>query len=319
MTDVNGKLIRQEFAMKGKMSFFGLTAAVDIDVTRTRLVLDGHLSPVILLKNSNLFSILVSPNEQPPPPAGSGASIHVSTDDSSNPLQISCRCTFLTISNNLYIDLSSSGLVFAFTHSSADITSFSVKGTISTTSISITSSLEFDFSFTLDVVIENVNLGSVCYDINLNADANVDFNWLAETWGLYISGTYDASLNNNHFSANVNLGPFDENFSDIESLCKQIIVLIKSSINTDLATVLPSLTPTDAVSLLVAFGFTFLDIALVLILLGFKPSDVLEVIKTIGKLSWDQIASIAFMVGLTADEAIDVMRGMGCGTWDLVW
>jgi len=316
MDDVNGKLIRQEFAISGNMLFYGLTAAVNLDITLSRLILDGRLSPVVLLGKSNLFSILASPDEQPQLAAGSGASIHISTDDTSNPLQISCQCTFLSISNNLYINLSSSGLVFAFAYASADITSFSVNGTISTSSMSITSTLEFDFSFTVDVVIESVNLGSVGYDVTLKAIAKVDFDWSVGTWRLYITGTYATD----QFSSTIDLGPFDENFSDIENLCDEIIESIKSSINADLATVLSSKSAHDAVTLLsLGFGLAFVDIALVLILLNFKPNAVLEAIKKVGQLTWTEIASIAYQIKLTVDDAIAVMQAMECATWDLVW
>src|SRR4051812_28124247 len=56
---VDGELMKQEFAMKGSMhiSPINFEASVDIDITASKVAVDGQLSPIIVLQE-NLFSIL---------------------------------------------------------------------------------------------------------------------------------------------------------------------------------------------------------------------------------------------------------------------
>lgn len=61
MTDPNGNVMKQEFALDGTWVFFGLQAIVNIDITDTSILVDGQVDPIVLAGNPKLFSILNKP------------------------------------------------------------------------------------------------------------------------------------------------------------------------------------------------------------------------------------------------------------------
>ncbi|KAG1769919.1 hypothetical protein EV702DRAFT_1250043 [Suillus placidus] len=114
LVDSNGTPMKQQFAMSGSFQIPSLHFSADgnVDISTSHVVVDGHLSPIVVL-NNKLFSILPSSHEIPPPPSGSGASIHVSVNDSSPfGVKISGRITFIGVSNDIYLEASSNGLTF---------------------------------------------------------------------------------------------------------------------------------------------------------------------------------------------------------------
>ncbi|KAG1772239.1 hypothetical protein EV702DRAFT_1201627 [Suillus placidus] len=131
LVDSKGNIMKQQFAMRGSFKIPSLHFSADgkVNICTSHVIIDGHLSPVVV--NKKLFSILASSNENPPPPSGSGASIHVSVNDDLSPFEL---------------EASSDGLAFSIDREWA--TDGSLSGIVKKEKLAISASLSISESYT---------------------------------------------------------------------------------------------------------------------------------------------------------------------------
>ncbi|THU92705.1 hypothetical protein K435DRAFT_862202 [Dendrothele bispora CBS 962.96] len=317
LVDEQGQLMKQEFMMKGSMQLpvIHFDADVDIDITRTNVVVDGHLSPIIVI-HERLFSILASPEEMPPPPSGTGASIHVSVNDGTNPsgAKVSGQFTFLGISNDIFFNATSRGLEFTFERDQW-ITDGSLSWLINSTHLILSAS----YNFSLHLTLPAVHIGSIYFgDIDIasfSATLDLDVTWSDVAWSLGVAGQYD--IFGLVVEKSLTVGA---DMQDLVSMAAHISSVIQQAFNVDLVQGLRALRDDlkQVLDILEAFGIEFRDMVKFLI----ESCEVglvqaIDAVKQAFNASWDVLADIIHYIGETAENALTVLEELGCADYDL--
>ncbi|KAG2339388.1 hypothetical protein BDR05DRAFT_967920 [Suillus weaverae] len=237
LVDSKGNVMNQQFAMRGSFKIPSLHFSADgnVNICTSHVIVDGHLSPVVVL-HKKLFSILASSDENPPPPSGSGASIHVSVNDGSSPfgVKISGRITFISVSNDIYLEASSDGLAFSIDRGWA--TDGSLSGIVNKEKLAISAS----YTFRNPILIPTLQIGSVLFGdvliVSFCASLDTTVDWSALSWVLTITGNiiiHDLTISKS-FTVGADL-------KDLTSLAGYISSAIKDSFASDLVKVLNDL------------------------------------------------------------------------------
>lgn len=304
LVDSKGIVIKQQFVMSGSFKLPDLDFSADgnVDISTSHVIVDGHLSPVVV-RDKMLFSILASSHENPPPPSGSGASIHISANDDSSPLgvKVSARITFLSVSNDIYLKASSDGLAFSVFREW--VTSGSLTGVVSKEKLAISAS----YTFPLDLLIPELQIGSVLFGdvliVSFSALLGTTFYWNA-LWTLTVTG--DIVIHGLTITRSFTVGA---DLKDLPGLADYISSAVKGSFASDLVKALNDLIPDIQLVLTILQDFdlslfdmiTFIvescgavvdwvpEVVHALIVLGFSPFLIVEVIVEIFDISVDEV------------------------------
>jgi hypothetical protein len=315
--DESGKPLKQRFMMEGsfKLPFIHFEAAMKIDVTPTKVTIDGYLSRIVVL-HEKLFSILPSPEESPPPPANTGASIHVHINDETSPFfaQASGQLTFLGLKKDLNFEISQKGLEFllaqdVWTNKGA------LSGSIDDTHLEVAAAYEF----ALDLIKPDFDVGVFHFEttriIAFGAAFSLNIIWENIQWELQISGSFQLFTLKIEKSFKVGAS-----LMDLEAIGKQVAQWIVGTLAEDFLSALKKILSSikDIINVLKEAGLAMAEILKFLITeLGVAFEEAARAIQEAFGVAWQVIVNLLKNLGYLAQEIVDGLKKVGIAIMDI--
>lgn len=289
-------------------------ANVQIGITMSKVVVEGHLSPIIIL-DKNLLSVLASPHENPPPPPSTGATIHIAATDGASPpdLRISGQVTFLGMSNDVYFDASPEGLKFAVERSWA--AGGSLTGTMNSKFLTLSGALRIR----LETIIPSVQVGSILFRdiriVDFEAALHVEVMWSAIAWPLRVTGHFHVFqlVLERSFICNSDI-------QDLSGLTREVISRIKSTFADDFVNGIKALLDQmdQVVLILQQMKVPSRDMAEFLVeSCGASVSSVTQALKDVLNLGWEELVGVIQSVGGSASNAVTALKQLKCDPYEI--